>query len=50
METSLRKTIIAPALAVATLALVAAPVAEAQTRHRVWVCKSARQVRHTHTR
>ena len=47
METSLRKTIIAPALAVAPLALVAAPVAEAQTRHRVWVCKSARQVRHS---
>jgi len=46
MEISLRKTIIASALAATALSLAAAPLAEAQPRHRVWVCKTTKQVRH----
>ena len=42
----MRKTIIATALAAATLT-AAAPIAEAQPRHRVWVCPSSREVRHS---
>jgi uncharacterized protein YcfJ len=46
METSLRKTIIAAALAASALSVAVAPLADAQPRHRVWVCKTTRQVRH----
>jgi uncharacterized protein YcfJ len=43
----LRKSIIASVLAASALSVAAAPMAEA--RERVWVCKSARQVRHSAT-
>ena len=45
----MRKTILATALAASTLTLAAAPVADAQPHHRVWVCRSARHVRHSAT-
>jgi uncharacterized protein YcfJ len=47
METFLRKTILASALAASTFAVALAPAADAQPhRHRVWVCRSEAHVRH----
>jgi uncharacterized protein YcfJ len=45
MEILLRKPILAAALAVSALTFAAAPLAEAQPRHRVRVCQSTGHVR-----